>query len=59
MEVADGYRRSVWRETKLLFNVLVNNLLDIELILQNFIDIAGMLFVEKRKSGRKLQLAPG
>jgi hypothetical protein len=30
-----------------------------ELMLQNFIDIAGLLFVEKRGRGGKPQLEPG
>ena len=54
---ADGRnRRSIWRETKFLVKIIFNNLLDLEVVLLHFVDIASRLFVEKRKNGRLMQL---
>jgi hypothetical protein len=54
----DRNRRSIWRETKFLVLTIFNNLIDFDLIIQDFANISTRLFVEKRANGRKLQLVP-
>jgi len=49
-------QRSIWREVKFIFNVLVSNLISLEDVIENFSLISSGLSVEKRANGRKLQL---
>jgi len=48
----------VWREVKFLMRVIKENFFDLNEVIGNFSEIVRYLFVEKRRDGRVLQLAP-
>ena len=53
----DANRRSIWRETKFLWLMLCANIIPFAEVIENFAEIARLLFVEKRrKPERVLQL---
>jgi len=53
----DAGRRSIWRETKFLWLMLCANIIPFDEVLERFVEISRLLFVEKRlKPERALQL---
>jgi len=49
--------RSIWREIKLIYRMIRDNILSLDKLLSRFSRLAEILKVEKRKKLRKLQMA--
>ena len=53
----DVNRRSIWRESKFMALVLLTGIMTFDEVVENFVEISRLLFVEKRqKKERVLQL---
>ena len=53
----DAGRRSIWRETKFMMLMLLTGIMTLDEVVENFIEISQLLFIEKRRNKeRVLQL---